>query len=100
MTIPSSFWWGFLGALSANCLRLFSFVGQTGGTRAAVLGDKLYKYEFMVLPLIGGVVAAAYGEIGQTFTATHILPFHLGLSAPAIIRLGVGSVGHGKEPTG
>jgi hypothetical protein len=95
--IPNGFVWGFLGALAANCLRLFSFVGQRTPQRDAILGDPIYKAEFIILPFIGGIVAAAYGDAAHTLP--HILPFHLGLSAPAIIKLGTGSVSHGKEPT-
>jgi hypothetical protein len=97
--IPVGFYWGFLGGISANCLRLFSFVGQSGPQRQAVLGDKLYKFEFIILPFIGGIVAAAYGEAGSYSTHVYVLPFHLGLSAPAIIRLGSGAMAHGNEPT-
>ena len=95
--IPSGFLWGFLGAAAANSLRLFTFVGRKDGQRAAILGDRLYWLEFAVLPIIGGVVAAAYGERCPDFP--RLLSFHLGLSAPAIIRLGFGSVSHGNEPT-
>jgi hypothetical protein len=95
--LPSGFWWGFLGAFSANCWRLISFVGHRGHPqRTAVLGDPLYKVGFVVLPFLGGVVAAAYGD-PSTIPHPHILPFHLGLSTPAIIKLGTGSISHGNE---
>jgi len=91
------FIWGFFGASVANFLRLFAFVGQKNAQRSAVLGDYLYWVEFAVFPLLGGIFASAYGEASISYP--HILPFHLGMSAPAIMKLMAGASRHGNEPT-
>lgn len=91
------FEWGFVGALGANLLRLFSFIGQPKQNRRAVLLDPLYLVQFFVLPLLGGFIASAYGEPACKLPG--ILPLHIGASAPALLKLMSGAVPHDKDHT-
>jgi hypothetical protein len=91
------FEWGFVGALSANLLRLFSFIGQPPQNRRAIIFDPLYIFQFFALPFVGGWVANAYGE--PTCQLPGILPLHIGASAPALMKLMSGAVPYDKERT-
>jgi hypothetical protein len=79
------FVWGFAGGLSVNFLRLGAFAGKRKAERDVFLRDPIYWIQFFGVPVIGGLVAQAYGDV--TCPLPGILPFHIGASAPALIKL-------------
>lgn len=82
------FAWGFVGGLSANFLRLCAFAGRRKAERDLFLRDPIYWIQFFGVPLVGAFIAFGYGEANCPLPG--ILPFHIGASAPALVKLMVG----------
>ncbi len=80
-----TFWFGVLGGLLINILRLYETARLPRIDRSPVLADPIYIiFQFVVFPLIGGLMTYAYQSSGVKLTP--ILAINIGASAPMLIK--------------
>ncbi len=78
------FWFAVFGGFAANVIRFFDLVQTPRAERPKTFSDPLYVAQFVVLPLLGGVLAFAYQSSGTVLTP--ILAINIGASAPLILK--------------
>ncbi|TMC24650.1 MAG: hypothetical protein E6J34_00195 [Chloroflexi bacterium] len=72
-----------IGGMAVNLLNLMDVQTQSKDRRPD-FKDWLYWLPFVVWPILGGVVAFIYQEANTPLTK--VVAFHIGASAPLIIR--------------
>jgi hypothetical protein len=87
------FWYGFLGGLAVNLLRLGDIARLPKPDRPETFSDWMYCIQFISLPMLGGLMAHAYHGSGSPLTP--ILAINVGASAPAILKTMAGAVPRG-----
>jgi hypothetical protein len=79
-----NFCYAVFGGLAINVVRLVELVQMPRAERPATFSDPLYVFQFVVMPLIGGVLALAYQGSGAVLNP--ILAINIGASAPLILK--------------
>jgi|SRR6266571_2964459 hypothetical protein len=78
------FWFGIIGGLAINLLRLADLAHVPHAERPKTFSDPYYVVQFLVLPLLGGVLVFAYHAGGTAISP--ILALNIGASAPLIFK--------------
>jgi hypothetical protein len=73
-----------VGGLAINFLRYVEVMRKTKDEEKEFSKTKLYWIQFLITPIIGGIIAAAYGASGINMTP--ILAIQIGASAPLILK--------------
>lgn len=74
----------YLGGLIANCVRLMELQKTPIAERPITFRDPLYTFQFFVMPAIGSFLVYLYTNSGSALTP--FVSFHIGVSAPLIIK--------------
>ena len=80
----SEFIFAAFGGFAVNFLRLIEIGRLPRSERPDTFSDWIYCLQFFGMPLIGGVLALAYGWSGTTLSP--ILAINIGASAPLILK--------------
>jgi len=88
--VATGFAWGFWGGLLANFVRLLYVCSLDKSERDALLSNFYYWLQFVGLPIVGGVLSHLYTADAKC-ALPEILQFHVGISAPALMKLLMGS---------
>lgn len=75
---------GLFGGFAINALRLVDLSSVPRNERPATFSDPLYVLQFVLLPLLGGILAYVYNSSGTELTP--ILAVNIGASAPLILK--------------
>lgn len=90
MSWQLAFLYGFLGAFLLNLIRLAELANVPKIERPDTFTDWVWVFQFLALPVVGGVLAAVYHIDGTALKP--LLAMNIGLSAPLIIRAMAGAV--------
>jgi hypothetical protein len=79
-----TFLYAFAGGLCINLIRLFELTrsDERAATRL-IVRDPIYWVQFFLTPLVGGLLAIAYGVETKL---PPLLAFHIGVSTPMLIK--------------
>jgi hypothetical protein len=84
MTSLAAFAYGTLGGVLINVVRLAELASVPRIERPPTFSDPLWVFNFLALPLVGGVLAFAYHQDGAALKP--LLAMNIGLSAPLILK--------------
>jgi hypothetical protein len=84
MTSLAAFVYGTLGGVLINIVRLAELASVPRIERPPTFSDPLWVFNFLALPLVGGVLAFTYHQDGATLKP--LLAMNIGLSAPLILK--------------
>lgn len=84
MTPLAAFIYGTLGGVLINVVRLAELASVPRIERPPTFSDPLWVFQFVALPLVGGVLAFTYHQDGAALKP--LLAMNIGLSAPLILK--------------
>ncbi len=84
MTLLAAFAYGTLGGVLINVVRLAELVTVPRIERPPTFSDPLWVFNFLALPLVGGVLTFAYHQDGAALKP--LLAMNIGISAPLILK--------------
>ncbi len=84
MTGTEAFIFGTLGGLLINVVRLAELASLPQIERPPTFSDPLWVFQFLALPLVGGVLAGVYQADGAGLKP--LIAMNIGVSAPLILK--------------
>ena len=84
MTESGAFLFGTLGGLLINVVRLAELATLPRIERPPTFSDPLWVFQFLALPIVGGVLAFVYQADGVVLKP--MLAMNIGVSAPLILK--------------
>lgn len=74
----------YLGGICINIVRHVELRRIPREKRDLITGDPLYSLQFFLIPAVGSIIVLVY--VLGAVTMNSILAFHIGASAPAIMK--------------